>query len=132
MGRVTSSRQGEYLAISEHTLGEGVHSPTEDDVYNPRGEGVCSTTGEGVGGVRGDIALIQSKLQERLAEGRDRSSRLGREVSGRAGILTFTDFNQVKERDKAAAEKMRLEHRVQYLEEQAAELQGAFTQVSET
>ena len=90
MGRVTSTRQGEYLGMSGHTLGEGVHSPTEDDVYNPRGEGGCNPTGEGVGGVRGDIALIQSKLQERLAEGRDRSSRLGREVSCRAGILTFT------------------------------------------
>ena len=131
MGRVTSTRQGEYLGISGNTLGEGVHNPTEDDIYNPRGEGFCSPTGEGVGGVRGDIALIQSKLQERLAEGRDRSSRLGREVSGRADILTFTASNQVKERDKAAAEKMRLEHRVQYLEEQAAELQGAFTQVPE-
>ena len=81
--------------------------------------------------MRGDIALIQSKLQERLAEGRDRSSRLGREVSCRAEKLTYTAFNQVKERDKAAAEKMRLEHRVQYLEEQAAELQGAFIQVPE-
>ena len=70
--------------------------------------------------MRGDIALIQSKLKERLAEGRDRSSRLGREVSGRPEELTFTAFTQVKERDKAAAEKMRLEHRVQYLEEQAA------------
>ena len=111
MARVTSTREAEYLGMSGLTLGEGVQNsraedvcnprgegvcnPTKEGVCSPRGEGVCSPTGEAVGGVRGDIALIQSKLKERLAEGRDRSSRLGREVSYRAGKLNCTAFNHI-------------------------------------
>ena len=95
MARVTSTREGEYLGMSGHTLGEGVQNSRAEGVCSPRGEGLCSPTGEAVGGVRGDIALIQSKLKERLAEGRDRSSRLGREVSYRAGKLNCTAFNLI-------------------------------------
>ena len=64
--------------------------------------------------IQGDIAMIQSKLEERLAEGRGLGSELGRER---------------REKEEEAAKQTRLKLRVVQLEEKAAGLQRALTQV---
>ena len=64
--------------------------------------------------IQGDIAMIQSKLEERLAEGRGLGSELGRER---------------REKEEEAAKQTRLKLRVVELEEKAAGLQRALTQV---
>ena len=64
--------------------------------------------------IQGDIAMIQSKLEERLAEGRGLGSELGRER---------------REKEEEATKQTRLKLRVVELEEKAAGLQRALTQV---
>ena len=64
--------------------------------------------------IQGDIAMIQSKLEERLAEGRGLGSELGRER---------------REKEEEAAKQTRLKLRIVELEEKAAGLQRALTQV---
>ena len=64
--------------------------------------------------IQGDIALIQSKLEERLAEGRGLGSCLGRER---------------REVEEEAGKQTRLKLRIVELEEKAAGLQRALTQV---
>ena len=64
--------------------------------------------------IQGDIAMIQSKLEERLAEGRGLGSELGRE-------------KMEKEEEEVKQKKLKL--RIVELEEKAAGLQRALTQV---
>ena len=64
--------------------------------------------------IQGDIAMIQSKLEERLAEGRGLGSELGRER---------------REKEEEVAKQTRLKLRIVELEEKAAGLQRALTQV---
>ena len=77
--------------------------------------GSCSTAEAVVArDIQGDIAMIQSKLEERLAEGRGLGSDLGRE-------------KMEKEEEEVKQKKLKL--RIVELEEKAAGLQRALTQV---
>ena len=67
-----------------------------------------------VNGLKDDIAMIQTRLSEKLREGRTVSLELG-------SVQT--------QRDKLAAENTRLGHRIQYLEEQVASLESGMKQV---
>ena len=64
--------------------------------------------------IRGDIALIQSRLEARLAEGRGLTSQLER---------------QQGQRDEARTRKKLLQGRVAELEEKAEQLQSGLAQV---
>ena len=76
--------------------------------------GSCHQTDVVARDIQGDIAMIQSKLEERLAEGRGLGSELGRER---------------REKEEEAAKQTRLKLRIVELEEKAAGLQRALTQV---
>ena len=67
-----------------------------------------------VNGLRDDIALIQSKLSEKLREGRHVSSE-----------LTAAQ----KEKESLLIENTRLNHRIEYLEDQITELDDGMKQV---
>ena len=68
-----------------------------------------------VNGLKDDIAMIQTRLSEKLREGRTVS-------------LELTSVQT--QRDKLASENTRLSHRIQYLEEQVASLESGMKQVS--
>jgi len=70
-----------------------------------------------VNGLKDDIALIQSRLSEKLKEGRHVSSEL-------------TSVQQEKE--KMFAENTRLNHRIEYLEEQVNDLENGMKQVRDS
>ena len=68
-----------------------------------------------VNGLKDDIAMIQTRLSEKLREGRHVS-------------LELASVQQ--QRDKLAGDNTRLSHRIQYLEEQVAHLESGMKQVS--
>ena len=68
-----------------------------------------------VNGLKDDIAMIQTRLSEKLREGRTVSLELASVQS---------------QRDKLAGDNTRLTHRIQYLEEQVAHLESGMKQVS--
>ena len=68
-----------------------------------------------VNGLKDDIAMIQTRLSEKLREGRHVS-------------LELASVQQ--QRDKLAGDNTRLTHRIQYLEEQVAHLESGMKQVS--
>ena len=68
-----------------------------------------------VNGLKDDIALIQSRLSEKLKEGRHVSSELS---------------NVQQEKEKLFAENTRLNHRIEYLEDQVNDLENGMKQVS--
>ena len=68
-----------------------------------------------VNGLKDDIALIQSRLSEKLQEGRHVSSELSAVQ---------------KEKEKMFAENTRLNHRIEYLEDQVNDLQNGMKQVA--
>jgi len=70
-----------------------------------------------VSGLRDDIALIQSRLESKLKEGRNLSSELG----------TVT-----AEKEKLHNENTRLNHRIEYLEEQVTELENGMKAVRDS
>ena len=70
-----------------------------------------------VNGLRDDIALIQSRLETKLKEGRNLSSELGT-VSA--------------EKQKLQCENTRLNHRIEYLEDQVAELENGMKAVRDS
>ena len=65
-------------------------------------------------GLKDDIALIQSRLSEKLQEGRHVS-------------LELSSVQQ--QRDKLVSDNTRLRHRIQYLEDQVSHLEGGMKQV---
>ena len=67
-----------------------------------------------VNGLKDDIALIQSRLSEKLQEGRHVS-------------LELSSVQQ--QRDKLVSDNTRLRHRIQYLEDQVSHLEGGMKQV---
>ena len=67
-----------------------------------------------VAGLKDDIALIQSRLSEKLQEGRHVS-------------LELSSVQQ--QRDKLVSDNTRLRHRIQYLEDQVSHLEGGMKQV---
>ena len=68
-----------------------------------------------VNGLKDDIAMIQTRLSEKLREGRHVSLELA---------------SVQMQRDKLAGDNTRLFHRIQYLEEQVAHLESGMKQVS--
>jgi len=70
-----------------------------------------------VNGLKDDIAMIQTRLSEKLREGRTVS-------------LELTSVQT--QRDKLASENTRLSHRIQYLEEQVASLESGMKQVRDS
>ena len=68
-----------------------------------------------VNGLKDDIAMIQTRLSEKLREGRHVS-------------LELASVQQ--QRDKLAGDNTRLSHRIQYPEEQVAHLESGMKQVS--
>ena len=70
-----------------------------------------------VNGLRDDIALIQSRLETKLKEGRNLSSELGT-VSA--------------EKQKLQSKNTRLNHRIEYLEDQVAELENGMKAVRDS
>ena len=68
-----------------------------------------------VNGLKDDIALIQSRLSEKLQEGRHVSSELSAVQ---------------KEKEKMFAENTRLNHRIEYLEDQVNDLENGMKQVA--
>ena len=70
-----------------------------------------------VAGLKDDIALIQSRLSEKLQEGRHVSLEL-------AAVQ--------QQRDKLGADNTRLRHRIQYLEDQVTHLEGGMKQVRDS
>ena len=68
-----------------------------------------------VNGLKDDIALIQSRLSEKLQEGRHVSLEL-------AAVQ--------QQREKLGEDNTRLRHRIQYLEDQVTHLEGGMKQVS--
>ena len=67
-----------------------------------------------VAGLKDDVALIQSRLSEKLLEGRHVS-------------LELSSVQQ--QRDKLVSDNTRLRHRIQYLEDQVSHLEGGMKQV---
>ena len=70
-----------------------------------------------VNGLKDDIALIQSRLSEKLQEGRHVS-------------LELSSVQQ--QRDKLVSDNTRLRHRIQYLEDQVSHLEGGMKQVRDS
>merc|ERR1719225_1800020 len=70
-----------------------------------------------VNGLKDDIALIQSRLSEKLKEGRHVSSELS---------------NVQQEKEKLFAENTRLNHRIEYLEDQVNDLENGMKQVRDS
>ena len=68
-----------------------------------------------VNGLKDDIAMIQTRLSEKLREGR---------------TVTLELASVQSQRDKLAGDNTRLQHRIQYLEEQVAHLESGMKQVS--
>merc|ERR1719410_1344966 len=70
-----------------------------------------------VNGLKDDIALIQSRLSEKLQEGRTVS-------------LELSAVQQ--QRDKLGSDNTRLRHRIQYLEDQVTHLEAGMKQVRDS
>merc|ERR1719189_767559 len=70
-----------------------------------------------ISGIKEDIAIIQSTLEQKLTEGRNVSTELDRAK---------------KEKKSLQAENMRLTHRIAYLEDQTTELQEGLKQVRDS
>merc|ERR1712227_672077 len=70
-----------------------------------------------VNGLKDDIAMIQTRLSEKLREGRHVSLELA---------------SVQMQRDKLAGDNTRLSHRIQYLEEQVAHLESGMKQVRDS
>ena len=70
-----------------------------------------------VNGLKDDIALIQTRLSEKLQE-------------GRSVTLELSAVQQ--QRDKLAADNTRLRHRIHYLEDQVTNLEGGMKQVRDS
>merc|ERR1719410_159171 len=70
-----------------------------------------------VNGLKDDIALIQTRLSEKLQEGRHVS-------------LELSSVQQ--QRDKLVTDNTRLRHRIQYLEDQVTHLEGGMKQVRDS
>ena len=70
-----------------------------------------------VNGLKDDIALIQSRLSEKLQE--------GRHVSLELSVVQ-------QQRDKLVSDNTRLRHRIQYLEDQVTHLEGGMKQVRDS
>ena len=70
-----------------------------------------------VAGLKDDIALIQSRLSEKLQEGRHVS-------------LELSSVQQ--QRDKLVSDNTRLRHRIQYLEDQVSHLEGGMKHVRDS
>ena len=70
-----------------------------------------------VNGLKDDIALIQSRLSEKLQE--------GRHVTLELSVVQ-------QQRDKLASDNTRLRHRIQYLEDQVTHLEGGMKQVRDS
>jgi len=70
-----------------------------------------------ISGIKEDIAIIQSTLEQKLTEGRNVSTELDRAK---------------KEKKSLQAENMRLNHRIAYLEDQTTELQEGLKQVRDS
>ena len=67
-----------------------------------------------ISGIKEDIAIIQSTLEQKLSEGRNISTELDRAK---------------KEKKNLQQENLRLNHRIAYLEDQTNELQDGLKQV---
>ena len=70
-----------------------------------------------ISGIKEDIAIIQSTLEQKLTEGRTISGELDRAK---------------KEKKTLAQENLRLNHRIAYLEDQTNELQEGLRQVRDS
>ena len=70
-----------------------------------------------ISGIKEDIAIIQSTLEQKLTEGRTISGELDRAK---------------KEKKSLQAENLRLNHRIAYLEDQTTELQEGLRQVRDS
>ena len=68
-----------------------------------------------ISGIKEDIAIIQSTLEQKLSEGRSVSTELDKAK---------------KEKKNLQQENLRLNHRIAYLEDQTTELQDGLKQVS--
>ena len=79
--------------------------------YNISGGQFCSPD---ISGIKEDIAIIQSTLEQKLSEGRNISTELDRAK---------------KEKKSLQQENLRLNHRIAYLEDQTNELQDGLKQV---
>ena len=82
-------------------------------------ESLCENKGKfdksDINGLKDDISLIQSRLSEKLQEGRHVSSELSAVQ---------------KEKEKMFAENTRLNHRIEYLEDQVNDLENGMKQVA--